>query len=70
LQIDRGAAALAAAQQRGLVRPDAPLPETMWWYFGQVQGRWLIEQSTATIDDDAWNATSLRAVLAVLFGDG
>ncbi|MEY4339867.1 MAG: hypothetical protein RLZ14_1717, partial [Actinomycetota bacterium] len=68
--IERSAAALGVAQRRGLVRADAPLAETMWWYFGQVQGRWLIEQSDAPINHGAWNATSLRAVLAVLFDDG
>lgn len=67
--IDRGAAALAVAQERGLIRADANVTETMWWYFGQVQGRWLIEQSSAPIDAAAWNATSLRAVMAVLFDE-
>lgn len=67
--IDRASAALQVAQQRGLIRADAPLPETTWWYFGQVQGRWLIEQSRASIDGNAWNETSLRAVLAVLIDD-
>jgi AcrR family transcriptional regulator len=67
--IDRSSRALAVARDRGLVRADVALPELLWWYFGQVQGRLLVEQTDAAIDGDAWNATSLRAVLAVLFGD-
>lgn len=64
--IDRTASALEVARSRGLVRADAALPELLWWFFGQVQGRLLIEQSGAPIDVDAWNATSARAVTAVL----
>jgi AcrR family transcriptional regulator len=67
--IERSTAALAVAQSRGFIRSDAPLSETVWWYFGQVQGRWLIEQSAAPIDGSAWNAVSARAVMAVLFDD-
>lgn len=67
--IDRAAEALGRARDRGLVRADAEIPEVLWWYFGQVQGRLLLEQSDAELDDEAWNATSLRAVLAVVLED-
>lgn len=67
--IDRSSRALEVARGRGLVRADVALPELMWWYYGQVQGRLLVEQTDAAIDDERWNETSLRAVLAVLFDD-
>lgn len=67
--IDRAAEALGRAQARGLVRADAPIPELLWWYFGQVQGQLLVEQTDAKIDQSAWNDTSLRAVLAVVLDD-
>jgi len=67
--IDRAAEALGSARDRGLVRADAPIPELLWWYFGQVQGQLLVEQTDANIDQAAWNDTSLRAVLAVVLDD-
>ena len=67
--IDRSSEALGRARARGLVRADAQLPELLWWYFGQVQGRLLVEQTDAEIDEAAWNDTSLRAVLAVVLDD-
>jgi hypothetical protein len=50
------------------VRGDLALPEMVWWFFGQVQGRFLVEQSTAVIDSEAWNQSSRKAVLTLLFG--
>lgn len=67
--IDRAAEALGSARNRGLVRADAPIPELVWWYFGQVQGRLLVEQTDAVVDQAAWNETSIRAVLAVVLDD-
>ena len=67
--IDRSALALESARRRGLVRADLPVPEFLWWFFGQVQGRLLVEQTDAMVDDTAWNATSVRAVFAALFDD-
>lgn len=67
--IDRGASALGVARDRGLLRPDLPVHEVMWWWFGQVQGRLLVEQSAASIDHQAWNETSIRASLAAILGE-
>jgi AcrR family transcriptional regulator len=66
--VQRSAAALEVARTRGLVRGDLALPEMVWWFFGQVQGRFLVEQSTAVIDSEAWNRSSREAVLTLLFG--
>lgn len=68
--ISRSAAALGAAQARGLVRPDVSPTEVLWWYFGQVQGRLLLEQTTAPVDAAAWNRASLIATLAVVLPEG
>ena len=67
--INEGASAIRSAQDRGLVRNDANATEVMWWFYGQVQGRLLIEQSTATLNEQHWNTTSTRAVFAVLFDE-
>jgi AcrR family transcriptional regulator len=67
--IGEGAAALEAAQHRGLIRATANPTEFMWWFYGQVQGRLLIEQSSAQLSEEAWNATAAQAVFAVLFDD-
>lgn len=67
--IDQASDALGQARERGLVRADAAIPELLWWYFGQVQGRLLLEQTDAPIDPNGWNETSLRAVLAVVIED-
>lgn len=67
--IDRSSAALRLARDRGLVRADVAIPEAVWWFFGQVQGRHLVEQTAAPVDHDAWNRTSTRALLDLLFGD-
>lgn len=67
--IDQASTALRAAQDRGLLPVDLAIGEVMWWWFGQVQGRLLIEQSAAPIDHDLWNETSMRASLAVILGD-
>ena len=67
--IDRSSGALGNAKARGLVRADAPIPELLWWFFGQVQGRLLVEQTDAEINDEAWNDTSMRAVLAVVLAE-
>lgn len=64
--MDRAAEALGRAKDRGLARDDAPIPELLWWYFGQVQGWVLIRQSDAEVDLAAWNDASLRSVLAVV----
>jgi len=64
--IDRSADALRTVQARGLLRRDAAIPELLWWFYGQVQGRILLEQTDADVDHTAWNRTSLAAVLAVL----
>ena len=65
--IDEGAAALEAAQRRGLIRTEVNPAAFMWWFYGQIQGRILIEQSSAELDEEAWNSTSLEAVFALLF---
>lgn len=67
--IEEASAALEAARDRGLLRADLPIREVMWWWFGQVQGRLLIEQSSASIDHTDWNEVSLRASLSAILGD-
>jgi AcrR family transcriptional regulator len=66
--IDQATAALERARQRGLVRADVALPELVWWFVGQIQGRRLVEQSEAVVDHEAWVRTATEALLAVLFG--
>jgi len=65
--ISEGADAIKAAQRRGLFRAEVNPTEFMWWFYGQVQGRLLIEQSQATVDEEVWNATAEKAVFALLF---
>lgn len=67
--IDQASAALGAAQDRGLLRSELPVVEVMWWWFGQVQGRLLIEQSSAPIDHSLWNEVSIRASVAAILDD-
>lgn len=68
-EISTGVEALSAVQRRGLVRQDLNLPEMLWWFYGQVQGRILMEQSFAPLDEQAWNATSRKAVFALMFSE-
>lgn len=67
--VDASSAAMERARDRGLVRGDLELPEMVWWWFGQVQGRILIEQSAAPIDGARWNRAARTATFALLFGD-
>ncbi len=67
--ISTGEEALSVAQRRGLLRQDLNLPEMLWWFYGQVQGRLLIEQSFAPLDEEAWNDTSRKAVFALMFSE-
>jgi len=66
--IDQGAEALGRAKDRGLIRADVPLPEVVWWFIGQMQGRRLIEQTDAATDFEAWVGLATTSLLVVLFG--
>jgi len=65
--IEQATAALGRARQRGLVRTDVALPELVWWFIGQIQGRRVVEQSAAVVDHEAWVRIATEALLAVLF---
>ena len=65
--IDQGAAALARARDRGLIRAGVPLPELVWWFIGQMQGRRLVEQTDAAVDHEAWVGLATTALLTLLF---
>ena len=67
--VDAASGAIEVARDRGLVRADLELPEMVWWWFGQVQGRILIEQSEAPVDGARWDRAARAATFALLFGD-
>ena len=56
-------------QTRGWIRQDLDLRMFMAWYYGQVNGRLLIELDPDNTDGSSWNKIAIEAVLGVMFGE-
>lgn len=61
--------ALTVAREKGLVRQDVDLDAAVMWYFGQIDGRYLIEIGDQNINETAWNKIFLEGIFASLFVD-
>lgn len=59
----------SGAQTKGWIRQDLDLRTYMAWYFGQVNGRVLIELDPEYTDGATWNKIAIEAALCVLFGE-
>ena len=67
--VERAAAALEPFAERGWLAAGLDLPAAVLWYIGQVNGRVHLEIGESVVDPLAWNATSKKAIMAVLFDE-
>jgi AcrR family transcriptional regulator len=63
------AGVIAAAQERGWIRPELDPAAVAAWLMGSILGRVLIEIGPNQVDPDRWNAVFLEAAFGLLFGD-
>jgi AcrR family transcriptional regulator len=59
---------LAYARDRGWVRSDLDLHTAAVWWFGMMNGRYLVESPNSAFDPTAWDTLATETVMSVLFG--
>lgn len=59
---------LAYAQGLGWVRPELDLHTAAVWWFGMMNGRYLVESPDSAFDPTAWDALATETVVRLLFG--